>query len=115
MLAQECEFSLEEYPDFAIEVIERIKAHVKSGRIPRGITVHGERPTFVSQTLRKARLDKGLTQVQVADAAEWTESKVIHIEQGIRVPSVPDLKELVRQYGIGPDLAAELRRKRQEK
>ena len=59
--------------------------------------------------LRKARHEVGLTQEQVADAMDWSLSKVIRIEAGTVGISTTDLKALLSYYQVGdPDLINEL-------
>ena len=59
--------------------------------------------------LRKARQDAGLTQEQVADAMDWSLSKVIRIEAGTVGISTTDLKALLSHYQIDdPDLTSQL-------
>src|SRR6185312_4330001 len=59
--------------------------------------------------LRKARQDAGLTQEQVADAMDWSLSKVIRIEAGTVGISTTDLKALLNHYQIDdPDLSSQL-------
>jgi len=48
--------------------------------------------------LRKARLEERLTQEQVAEAMDWSLSKVIRIENGTVGISTNDLKALLRLY-----------------
>ena len=66
----------------------------------------GDRPSPVVQRrrlrteLRKARQDAGLTQEQVADAMDWSLSKVIRIEAGTVGISTNDLKALLRHYQL---------------
>jgi transcriptional regulator with XRE-family HTH domain len=50
--------------------------------------------------LRKARLEAGLTQEQVAVAMDWSLSKVIRIEAGSVGISANDLRALLRHYQI---------------
>jgi transcriptional regulator with XRE-family HTH domain len=50
--------------------------------------------------LRRARLDAGQTQQDIADAMEWSLSKVIRIEAGSVNISPNDLKALLRYLGI---------------
>jgi transcriptional regulator with XRE-family HTH domain len=50
--------------------------------------------------LRKARLEMGLTQEQVADAMDWSLSKVIRIENGSVGISTNDLKAILRLYKV---------------
>lgn len=50
--------------------------------------------------LRKARLDAGQTQSDVAVAMDWSLSKVIRIEAGTVSISTNDLKALLRHYKI---------------
>lgn len=50
--------------------------------------------------LRKARLNAGLTQKQVADEMEWSPSKLIRIEAGEVGITVNDLRPLLAAYSI---------------
>jgi transcriptional regulator with XRE-family HTH domain len=50
--------------------------------------------------LRNARLDRGMTQEQVATAMEWSLSKMIRIEGAQSGISTNDLKALLPLYGI---------------
>jgi transcriptional regulator with XRE-family HTH domain len=59
--------------------------------------------------LRKARLDAGQTQGDVAAAMDWSLSKVIRIEAGTVSISTNDLKALLRHYKIAdPERVSEL-------
>jgi len=59
--------------------------------------------------LRKARQDAGLTQEQVADAMDWSLSKMIRIEAGTVGISTTDLKALLDHYGLDdPDRRSQL-------
>ena len=53
--------------------------------------------------LRQAREAQRLTQKEVADALEWSLSKLIRIERGAVGISVTDLKALLLQYGLTDD------------
>ena len=50
--------------------------------------------------LRRARLDAGLTQEQVATAMDWSLSKLIRIENGTVGISMNDLKAILAHYKI---------------
>jgi transcriptional regulator with XRE-family HTH domain len=50
--------------------------------------------------LRRARLEAGLTQEQVASAMDWSLSKLIRIENGTVNISTNDLKAILVHYGI---------------
>lgn len=50
--------------------------------------------------LRRARLDAGLTQEQVASAMDWSLSKLIRIEHGTVGISTNDLKAMLAHYKI---------------
>jgi transcriptional regulator with XRE-family HTH domain len=50
--------------------------------------------------LRNARQEADLTQDQVAEAMEWSPSKIIRIEAGSVGVSANDMKELLRLYHI---------------
>jgi transcriptional regulator with XRE-family HTH domain len=54
--------------------------------------------------LRSARTDAGKTQSEVADALDWSASKVLRIENGQSAPAVSDVIALLDQY---PGLASE--------
>jgi transcriptional regulator with XRE-family HTH domain len=54
----------------------------------------------VRLALREARLAKGETQGQVAEAMEWSQSKVIRIESGEVTISPNDLRPLLTHLGI---------------
>jgi len=49
--------------------------------------------------LKRARTEAGPTQLQVAEALDWSVSKVIRIESGETGVSSTDLKALLEQYG----------------
>jgi transcriptional regulator with XRE-family HTH domain len=51
--------------------------------------------------LRRARAEAGLTQRDVAEAMEWSLSKLIRIESGSVGISTTDLKALLQHYGVG--------------
>src|SRR5580704_7099732 len=53
--------------------------------------------------LRRARLDAGLTQEQVATAMDWSLSKLIRIENGTVGISMNDLKAILAHYKITDD------------
>lgn len=55
--------------------------------------------------LRRARDDAGFTQRQVAEAMDWSSSKVIRIESGSVGISTSDLRALLQHYGIDDDSA----------
>jgi transcriptional regulator with XRE-family HTH domain len=50
--------------------------------------------------LRRRRNEAGLTQRQVADKLDWSQSKVIRIEQGAVKIRVTDLQALLLLYGV---------------
>jgi transcriptional regulator with XRE-family HTH domain len=50
--------------------------------------------------LRRARNEAGLTQGQVAEAMDWSPSKIIRIETGAVAISTNDLRALLGLYGI---------------
>jgi transcriptional regulator with XRE-family HTH domain len=53
--------------------------------------------------LRRARLDAGLTQEQVAGAMDWSLSKLIRIENGTVGISTNDLKAILAHYKISDE------------
>jgi transcriptional regulator with XRE-family HTH domain len=53
--------------------------------------------------LRRARQEAGLTQEQVAEAMDWSLSKIIRIEAGNVGISTNDLKALLRHYRVDPE------------
>jgi transcriptional regulator with XRE-family HTH domain len=50
--------------------------------------------------LRRAREQAGQTQREVADALDWSPSKLIRIEAGANVISTTDLMALLQHYGV---------------
>ncbi|MEJ3745545.1 helix-turn-helix transcriptional regulator [Actinomycetes bacterium KLBMP 9797] len=50
--------------------------------------------------LRELRMDKSLTQMQVAEALEWSHSKIVRIENGDVGISIVDLRALAELYGV---------------
>ncbi|XVU25850.1 helix-turn-helix domain-containing protein [Actinoplanes sp. CA-054009] len=64
----------------------------------------GDSPTIarlrVRVALREAREAAGLTQLQVAEEMEWSNSKVIRIEKGDVTVSINDLRGLLALLGI---------------
>jgi transcriptional regulator with XRE-family HTH domain len=58
--------------------------------------------------LRRARLDAGLTQEQVASAMDWSLSKLIRIENGSVGISTNDLKAILQHYKIEEPRTTEL-------
>jgi transcriptional regulator with XRE-family HTH domain len=59
--------------------------------------------------LRRTRLDADLTQEKVADAMDWSPSKLIRIENGSVSISTNDLKALLQYYNIsGKERVAQL-------
>lgn len=70
---------------------------------PRGETPQSEHRRLIV-TLRQAREARQLTQKDVADALEWSTSKLIRIEKGSVGISITDLKALLSHYEINdPD------------
>src|SRR6202034_3779931 len=57
------------------------------------------------QELRRARLQAGLTQEEVAGAMDWSLSKLVRIENGSNKISTNDLKAILRYYKISDDTA----------
>jgi transcriptional regulator with XRE-family HTH domain len=57
--------------------------------------------------LRRARLERRLTQEQVASAMDWSLSKLIRIENGTVNISTNDLKAILAHYDIDEEQAAE--------
>ncbi|GAB2613261.1 transcriptional regulator [Paractinoplanes abujensis] len=64
----------------------------------------GDSPTIarlrVRLAVREAREASGLTQADVAEAMEWSNSKVIRIENGDNTISINDLKGLLTLLGV---------------
>lgn len=64
----------------------------------------GDSPTIarlrVRLAIREAREASGLTQADVAEAMEWSSSKVIRIENGDNTISINDLKGLLTLLGV---------------
>ena len=64
---------------------------------------------LLTQELRKLRNNRGMRQKDVAEALDWSVSKLIRIENGTVGPSKTDLEALLREYRvIDNDLIAEL-------
>jgi transcriptional regulator with XRE-family HTH domain len=66
---------------------------------PRSETPQGEHRRLIV-ALRQAREARHLTQKEVADALEWSASKLIRIERGSVGISVTDLKALLLHYKV---------------
>lgn len=64
---------------------------------PGNPAVQGRR---LRAALRHARQDAGFTQEQVADALDWSLSKVVRIESGFVRVSTTDLRALLNQYKV---------------
>jgi transcriptional regulator with XRE-family HTH domain len=58
--------------------------------------------------LRRARQDARLTQKDVADALDWSTSKLIRIERGAVGISITDLRALAAHYGMPDERTGEL-------
>jgi transcriptional regulator with XRE-family HTH domain len=75
------------------------------------IMAAGELPAVARRrlklALRKAREDKGLTQSQVADAMEWSLSKVMRIESGEVSIALNDLRPLLAHLDIVDEAVVE--------
>src|SRR5256885_15416393 len=50
--------------------------------------------------LKRAREQSGMTQKEVAEALDWSPSKVIRIETGAVIISTSDLMALLPHYGV---------------
>src|SRR3954453_10710346 len=50
--------------------------------------------------LKRRRLERGLTQRNVAEQLDWSQSKVIRIENGSVAVGVTDLQALLRLFGV---------------
>lgn len=57
----------------------------------------------IGQRIRKLRLDRGLTQQQLADDTHMTLSAIGKIEMGIRVPSVDTLLIMADYFSVTTD------------
>lgn len=68
--------------------------------MPRGQTPVNQRRRLLAE-LRDARDSVNLTQKDVAEALDWSTSKLIRIENGSVGVSVTDLRALLHHYGIG--------------
>lgn len=51
-----------------------------------------------SQTFKKLRIEKGLTQDQLADALQITKQAVSHYERGTRAPKNQEMYEAIADY-----------------
>jgi transcriptional regulator with XRE-family HTH domain len=67
-----------------------------------GLSVNLQRRRLRGE-LRRVRVERNYTQKEVAEAMEWSLSKLIRIENGSVGVSISDLKELLRHYGIDDD------------
>lgn len=56
----------------------------------------------VVNALRQARLDAGLTQVELARRLKKSQSFVSHIESSLRRVDIPELVALARALGLRP-------------
>ena len=54
----------------------------------------------LQRELRRYRSDAGMTQKDVAEAMDWSPSKVIRIESGAVAVSTNDLRVLLAHYGV---------------
>lgn len=54
------------------------------------------------QRVREVRLEKSMTQEQLAEAAGLHPTFISNVERGYRVPSVPTLLRLARSLGVSP-------------
>ncbi|WP_030170053.1 helix-turn-helix domain-containing protein [Spirillospora albida] len=62
------------------------------------------RHRLLIQKLRRLREEAGLTQLEVANEMDWSESKQIKIERGNIPIRVPDVRALLVHYGlVGPE------------
>ncbi len=64
-------------------------------------------PPSIATTIKRARRDQQLTQVQLAKRAGLTQGSLSKIERGEQVPSIAVLQRLVRALGL--DLGALLK------
>lgn len=51
---------------------------------------------MLSENLKKAREERGLTQKQVADAVGVTQTAINYFENGLKIPSLPTMISLAR-------------------
>ena len=63
---------------------------------------------YLPSQLRRLRNAVGMTQRQVADALDWSQSKMLRIESGSVGISVADLQMLLNLYRADSDTATEL-------
>lgn len=62
-------------------------------------SIHSKEYAVVLQRLKKARLEAGLTQVQVADKLNHHQSYISKIESGERRVDVVELNRIAKLYG----------------
>ncbi|MBI2612795.1 helix-turn-helix transcriptional regulator [Candidatus Kaiserbacteria bacterium] len=62
-------------------------------------SIHTKEYAYFVERLRKARLDAGLTQVQVAKKLNRPQSHVSNVESGQQRVDVVELKRFARMYG----------------
>ena len=58
------------------------------------------------ERIRNLRIDRGLTQKQVAERVGITASALCNYEQGTRVPTMQTLRKLAEGYGTSLDYLA---------
>jgi transcriptional regulator with XRE-family HTH domain len=63
---------------------------------------------WLPKELRQARHSAGLTQRQVADQMDWSQSKMLRIEKGVVGISTTDLQALLACYKVTDDRRTEL-------
>ena len=56
-----------------------------------------------ARRLRKARRDKGLTQVEVAERAGISETYYVQIEGAKKNPTLSVFKKIIKAIGVGSD------------
>jgi len=62
-------------------------------------SIHTKEYAYVVERLRKARLEAGLTQVQVAKKLKRPQSHVSNVESGQQRVDVVELKRFAQMYG----------------
>ncbi len=74
-------------------------AATKEGTQKRGSSIYSPRYRHLLKQLKQARLDAGLTQVQVADALAQPQSFVSKCESGERRVDAVELERFAKLYG----------------
>src|SRR5689334_4717666 len=96
-------------PPVAPDAAAGAPTHAEMGRCTMTFAQDPALHRRLAKELRRYRAEAGLTQKDVADAMDWSPSKVVRIESGGFNVSTSDLRALLNQYGVqDPGTVAEL-------